>query len=280
MENHQGRVALVTGCGKRNGIGAAIARKLSRDGHAVMVADYAPAGVADSHEPANAADPQWRGVESLVDEIEGAGGVAVWATGDASNSDDVKKIVDATVEAFGSLDILVNNAGAPFSMGHGDIEAIDPDEWNEVLAINLTGSFLFCQGAARHMRKNKFGRIINIASVAGRSGSKANAAYAASKAGVIALTQSIALDMGGDGVTSNAILPGFILTTRSLSGMSKKLGVSEIDDETVKKSTPNIPAGRAGTPEDVAAAASFLASEGASYINGQSIIVDGGSLRI
>lgn len=280
MTKHKGRVALVTGCGKRDGIGAAIARKLSEEGHAVVVSDFAPAGVSDVHEPARAADPEWRGVESLVAEIKAAGGEAAWITGDASNPSDVEKIIAFAVETYGGLHILVNNAGAPFSMGHGDIAAIDPDEWAKVLAINLTGSFLFCRAAASHMREAGFGRIINVASVAGRTGSKSNSAYAASKAGVIALSQSVALDLGPDGVTSNAILPGFILTTRSLSGMSKKLGGADIDDETIKRSSPNVPVGRAGTPDDIAAAAVFLTSDGASYINGQSIIVDGGNLRL
>ncbi|MEX1147037.1 MAG: SDR family NAD(P)-dependent oxidoreductase [Sphingomonadales bacterium] len=274
------RVGLVTGCGKRNGIGAAIARALSAQGMAVVVADIAPAGVSDRHEPARAADPDWHGVESLVAEITASGGTASSMTGDVSQRDDVAGIMAHAIDTYGRLDLLVNNAGAPFSMGHGDIEAIDADEWDKVMAINLKGTFLMCQAAVPHMRRQKFGRLVNISSVAGRVGSKANSAYAASKAGVIALTQSLALDMGGDGITANCVLPGFILTTRSLSGMSKKLGASDIDDETIAKSTPNVPAGRAGTPEDVAAVVAFLATDGASYVNGQSIVVDGGSLRL
>ena len=274
------RVALVTGCGKQDGIGAAIARRLAADGLILVVADVEPAGVRDSHEPAGAAASDWRGVESLVEEIAASGGRASSVTGDISDPEDARRMVGHAVSAHGSLDVLVNNAGAPFSLGHGDIEAIDPAEFDRVIAINVRGTFLMAQAAAPHMRARKWGRIVNIASVAGRVGSKMNSAYAASKAAVIGLAQTWALDLGGDGITANAVLPGFIFTTRTLSGMSKKLGGAPVDAAAVAQSIPNVPAGRAGSPEDVAAVVAFLASEEASYTNGQSLIVDGGSLRL
>ena len=274
-----GRVALVTGCGKQDGIGAAIARALGRDGFTVVVVDIEPAGVRDSNEPLGA-ETGWRGVESLVEELLGAGGQASAAFGDVSDPADAAAIVAHAIARYGRLDALVNNAGAPFSLGHGDIETIDPDAWDRVMAINLKGPFLLSRAAAPHMRRQKHGRIVNIASVAGRVGSKANSTYAASKAGVIALTQSLALDLGGDGVTCNAVLPGFILTTRSLSGMSKKLGGAAVDADVVARSTPSVPMARAGTPEDVAATVAFLVSDAASYTSGQSLIVDGGNLRL
>jgi 3-oxoacyl-[acyl-carrier protein] reductase len=274
------RVALVTGCGKQDGIGAAIARRLAADGFTLVVTDVEPLGVRDSHEPQGARSAAWRGVESLVEEIAAAGGAASFVTGDISDAGDVARMVGHALEAHGSLDVLVNNAGAPFSLGHGDIEAIDPAEFDRVLAINVTGTFLMTRAAAPHMRARKWGRIVNIASVAGRVGSKMNSSYAASKAAVIALAQTWALDLGGDGITANAVLPGFIFTTRTLSGMSKKLGGGPVDAATIAKSSPNVPAGRAGSPDDVAAVVSFLASDDASYTNGQSMIVDGGSLRL
>jgi len=272
--------AIITGCGKRNGIGAAVARVLSRDGFPVVVVDIEPAGVRDIHEPANAADPDWRGVESLVEEIRQAGGTASFVFGDVSDRVAVDAIVAHAVTTHGAVEVLVNNAGAPFSLGHGDIAAVDVDEWDQVMAINVRGPFLLARAVAPLLRERGRGRIVSIASVAGRTGSKNNAAYAASKAGVIALSQTLALDLGPDGVTSNAVLPGFILTTRSLSGMSKKTGASVVDDAMVAKSMPSIPVGRAGTPEDVAAVVSFLATDAAAYVNGQSLVVDGGVLRL
>ncbi len=274
------RVALVTGCGKQDGIGAAIARQLSADGCAVVVVDIEATGVRDTHEPEGSVAAEWRGVESLVAELEAAGGVASAVTGDISVQADVERIIAHAVERHGGLDILVNNAGAPFSMAHGDIEAVDVDQFDRVVAINVRGTFLMGQAAAGIMRRGKWGRIVNIASVAGRQGSKLNSAYAASKAGVIALAQTWALDLGPDGITSNAVLPGFIFTTRTLSAMSKKSGGQQIDVAAAKSATPGIPAGRAGTPEDVAATVSFLVSEAAAFTNGQSLIVDGGSLRL
>jgi 3-oxoacyl-[acyl-carrier protein] reductase len=274
------RVALVTGCGKRDGIGAAIARRLRADGCAVVVVDVEATGVRDSHEPARAADSEWGGVAALAEELGATGGSASYVTGDISSETDVTRIIAHAVDRHGRLDVLVNNAGAPFSMGHGDLEAVEVAEFDRVLAINVRGTFLMGKAAAHQMRKRKWGRIINIASVAGRTGSKMNSAYAASKAAVIALSQTWALDLGPDGITSNAVLPGFIFTSRTLSGMSKKLGGAELDDATIAKSMPNVPVGRPGSPDDVATTVSFLASEAASFTNGQSLIVDGGNLRI
>jgi 3-oxoacyl-[acyl-carrier protein] reductase len=273
------RVAVVTGCGKQDGIGAAIARRLSADGHIVVVVDIEATGVRDTHEPSDSVAAEWLGIESLVAEITAAGGIASAVTGDISVQSDVNRIIQHAVAEHGSVDILINNAGAPFSMAPGDLEQVDAEEFDRVMAINVRGTFLMGQAAAHEMRKNQWGRIVNVGSVAGRQGSKLNSAYAASKAGVIALAQTWALDLGADGITSNAVLPGLIFTSRTLSAISKKSGGAPVDAAKAK-SAPNIPVGRAGTPEDVAATVAFLVSENAGFTNGQSLIIDGGSLRI
>ncbi|WP_197277335.1 SDR family NAD(P)-dependent oxidoreductase [Sphingomonas profundi] len=274
------KVALVTGCGKQDGIGAAIARKLAAAGCALVVVDVEATGVRDSHEPAGAAAAGWRGVESLVEELGAAGAEASFVTGDISSETDVARIVAHARSAHGSLDILVNNAGAPFSMGHGDVETVEPDAFDRVMSINVRGTFLMGRAAAGIMRANRWGRIVNVASVAGRQGSRLNSAYAASKAGVIALAQTWALELGPDGVTCNSVLPGLIITSRTLSGYAKKTGSADADMETVRKAMGVPPVGRAGTPEDVAEAVAYLASEGAGFVNGQSLIIDGGAYRI
>lgn len=274
------RAAIVTGCGKRDGIGAAIARRLAADGFAVLATDIEATGVRDRHEPNTSGSGDWAGVSSLVAEIEAQGGTAAFATGDISDPADAARIAATAVERFGGVDVLVNNAGAPFSMAHGDAETVDPAEFSRVMAINVTGTFLLTQAVIPHLRANKWGRIVNIASVAGRVGSRQNSAYAASKAGVIALAQTLALELGADGITANAILPGFIFTSRTLSGMSKKMGGVTLDEAQIGQMKPQVPVGRDGTPEDVAASVAYLVRDDASFINGQSLIVDGGNLRL
>lgn len=276
----QQRVAIVTGCGKQDGIGAAIARRLANDGFAVIVTDVEATGVRDRHEQQSHAALAWRGIEDLVQEIAQSGGVASSVTADISSAEHVSRIVQHAIAGYGRIDVLVNNAGAPFSMAHGHLEEISADEFRRVVDINVTGTFLMTQAVAPYMRRQRWGRIISVASVAGRVGSKLNSAYAASKAGVIALAQTFALDLGGAGITSNAILPGFIFTSRTLSGMSKKLGGGPLDEATIAKSKPVVPIGRDGSPDDVAATVAFLVKDEAGFTTGQSFIIDGGSLRL
>ncbi|MEI9927025.1 MAG: SDR family oxidoreductase [Sphingomonas sp.] len=274
------RVALITGCGKQDGIGAAIARRLSHDGFAVVVTDIAATGVRDKHEQVRAEAAAWRGIDDLAAELRAAGGTASTVTGDISDPADARRMMAHVIDTHGRIDVLVNNAGAPFSLAHGDIEEIDPDEFERAVLINVKGTFLMTQAAAPHMRKRRWGRVISIASVAGRQGSKMNAAYSASKAGVIGLSHNFALDLAADNITSNAILPGFIFTSRTLSAMSKKLGGAEVTDEVIAKSRPTVPLGRDGSPEDVAAVVGFLAREDAGFLTGQSYVVDGGAVRL
>jgi NAD(P)-dependent dehydrogenase (short-subunit alcohol dehydrogenase family) len=161
--------------------------------------------------------------------------------------------------------ILVNNAGV--GTNHDALDATE-DEWNELLDVNLRGLFFACQSAARHMVERGYGRIINISSQAGHVGIKRNAAYCASKGGVEALTKVLALEWGPRGITVNAVAPGFIRTTVNAEALDRQEFVEEV--------IARIPVGRAGTTTDVAAAVLFLASPAASFVNGTSVLVDGG----
>ena len=163
-------MALVTGCGKRNGIGAACALALARAGANVAVTDVAPAGVPNTSERPEDRDASWGGLEALVAAIEAEGGEALAILGDISSETDAKRMVEETVARFGRLDILVNNAGAPQGPEWADVEDITLDAFRRVLAINLLGTFLMCRAAVPHMRARGWGRIINMSSNGGKKG--------------------------------------------------------------------------------------------------------------
>lgn len=267
------RVALVTGCGKQSGIGAAVARRLSGQGAVVVVADAQPCGVANSTD--DPTDPRSGGTPGLVAELREAGGIAMAVEGDISIDEDVQDMIRATVIAFGRMDILVNNAGAPQDDEFADIETAPVDAWDRVMRINLRGTFLMCRAAVGLMRRGGFGRIINVSSLAARTGYKKQAAYSASKAGVLGLTRSVAQDVARDNITVNAVCPGWIRTSRSYNSARRTNG--DVEAELARRGGL-IPVGRLGTPEDVAGVIAFLASEAAGYLTGQVYDVDGGLL--
>jgi 3-oxoacyl-[acyl-carrier protein] reductase len=270
----QARVALVTGCGKRDGMGRAIARMLAGSGTAVLVCDKEPAGVLNRRQELvpGADGSGWRGVASLVEEITGDGGTASQALGDIGDEDDAQRLIGEAVDRYGRLDILVNNAAAPQGLDRRDITEVPVDVWDQVIRVNLRGTFLMSRFAIPVMRAQRSGRIVNISSMAGVVAVPRSGAYAASKAAVIALTRSMALDVAAWGITVNAICPGAVGTSRAILSEDPDLDVAA----ELERRGRNIPVGRVGRPEDIAAAVAYLVDAGAGYMTGQILVLDGG----
>jgi 3-oxoacyl-[acyl-carrier protein] reductase len=239
------RVALITGASR--GIGRAIAIQLAQDGFDIVV---------NYHKNEAAA-------QKVVDEITELGGSAMALQADVSQADQASNLIEETVKAMGRLDVLVNNAG----IAHDQLLVrLNLQDWERMINTNLSSVFYCCQVAVKPMMKQRFGKIINISSIVGITGNIGQAHYAAAKSGVIGLTRSIASEYGKRGITANVIAPGFIDTD-----MTKEMSYQH-----QQKIMERIVLGRLGTPEDVAGAASFLASSRADYITGQVIRVDGG----
>jgi 3-oxoacyl-[acyl-carrier protein] reductase len=244
--NISSRVALVTGASQ--GIGRSCALRLASTGATVALA-------ARNQEKLN----------ELVREITGAGGKAAAFAVDVSDEAQIKSACKAAITQFGKIDILVNNAGITRDQL---VMRMKRSEWDAVLSTNLTSAYLSIQQVIGSMLKQRWGRIINIASVFGQMGQAGQANYAASKAGLIGLTMAIAREVGSRTITCNAVAPGLIETA-----MTAGLG-----DEFKQNAVKQIPLGRVGSPEDVANAVAYLASEEASYITGHVLNVNGGLL--
>jgi NAD(P)-dependent dehydrogenase (short-subunit alcohol dehydrogenase family) len=242
-----GKAAIVTGAAK--GIGRGIALKFASEGCAVTVADI-------NIEAAN---------KTLAD-IEKAGGKGLAIKCDVTKSSDVKAVVDQTNAKFGKIDILVNNAGGLPSKYL--VENMPEEEWDKVIALNMRGGFLFCKYVVAQMKARKSGRIINISSLGATSPPTSNFHYHAGKAGVLGMTVDLAVDLAPYGVTVNAIIPGPIRT--------EFFGDRVNDDAYFKEFGKTVPLQRTGTPEDIAGAALFFASDLASWITGQALNVTGG----
>ncbi|MQA83820.1 MAG: SDR family oxidoreductase [Streptosporangiales bacterium] len=268
------RVALVTGCGKRDGMGQAIARNLAASGVAVVVSDRVPTGVLNQRQEKVGLPEQgsWRGVESLVEEITKDGGTASYVLGDIGAEPDAQEMVDTAVERHGRLDILVNGAAAPQGPDRRDVEEVPLEVFDEVVRINLRGTFLMSRFAVPIMRRQRWGRIVNISSLAGLSAAARSTAYSASKAGVIGLTRSLAMDVAPWGITVNAICPGLVATSRAILSDDPDVDA----DAEMERRAQSIAVGWVGLPEDIAAAVGYLTSEGGGYVTGQTLVLDGG----
>ena len=238
------RVAFVTGASR--GIGRSIALTLCRAGFDIVVAS-----------------PEIENNETVAEEIRACSGEAMTLNLDVTSPESIKEGFARVLASKTRIDVLVNNAGIT-----RDALAIrmKPADWDLVLKINLQGAFLCTQQVLPTMMRNRWGRIVNIASVVGQAGAAGQANYAASKAGLIGLTKALAQEMASRNITVNAVAPGYIATD-----MTKVL-----PEEVKQKILASVPLGRMGTPEDIAAAVKFLASEDASYITGHVLAVNGG----
>ncbi|WP_403021387.1 3-oxoacyl-ACP reductase FabG [Salinibacterium sp. GXW1014] len=244
------RTAIVTGSGR--GIGAAVALRLAKDGHKVAVIDL-----------------REEDTTATIEAINAAGGQAIGIGADVSNSDDVAAAVARVTEELGAPTILVNNAGILrdnllFKMSDGD--------WDAVMNVHLRGSFLMSRAVQAHQVEQKWGRIVNLSSTSAL-GNRGQANYAAAKAGLQGFTKTLAIELGRYNVTANAIAPGFIETDMTRA-TAERVGVPF--EDFIAHAVSEIPVGRSGKPEDIAAAASFFASEEASFVSGQVLYVAGG----
>jgi len=271
------RVALVTGCSKKEGLGAAIARQLVRAGTAVAVTDINVEGARGATEKDPA--PAGGGIAALVEELRGMGGEAEFFLGDVSVEADANRLVDQAVKRFGRLDILVNNAAAPHGKEFNDILDVPLDAYDRVMGVNARGCFAMMKAAVPHMRRNRWGRIVNISSIAGKAGIAKQAVYAGSKAAIIGMSRCLAIDLGPDGITVNAVCPGSMQTSRVFSDALRRWGAERLQEE-MKKKAQAIPVGNVALPDEVAAVVLFLCSESASHVTSQAISVDGGRLTI
>jgi 3-oxoacyl-[acyl-carrier protein] reductase len=241
-----GKVALVTGASQ--GIGEAIARQLAAQGATVVCAARTLGKL-----------------QAVADSITSAGGKADVISADLSDGASVKAAVATTVERHGAIHILVNNAGITRDKL---LIQMKEEDWDAVIDTNLKGAWTAIQAVTKPMMKQRWGRIINIASVVGQMGNAGQANYVAAKAGLIGLTKSVARELASRNVTANAVTPGYIETAMT-AGLS---------DEVKAEFTKQIPLGRMGTGADIAASVAFLASEEAGYITGQVLSVNGGML--
>lgn len=238
------KVAVITGASR--GIGRSIALALAAQGAAIVAVDMDQVST-----------------EAVVAELQAAGAKALAVVGNVTVPADVEQMFDAAIEAFGRVDILVNNAGITRD---GLLMRMKDEDWDAVMNVNLKGAFLCTRAAFKVMSKQRYGRIINIASVVGQMGNAGQANYCASKAGLIGLTKSNAREMAKRSITVNAVAPGFIATAMT----------DALSDKVRSELTAQIPLERLGSADDIANAVIFLASEASGYITGHVLSVNGG----
>ena len=281
MSDLDGKIALITGAGGMRGVGRATVMKLAGQGSDVAlsdvrreVSDLPPAEIRN----------EWGGIETVSQEVQALGRRAVPIYCDLSDPDEIERLVERTMTEFGRIDILVNNARAIIGRDKVPVTQLDKEVWDHFLAINTTAVFLTTKAVAPHMiDSGRGGRIINIASNAGKQASANGAAYSASKFAVLGLTQATAMDLAPYNITVNAVCPGPINTDRMSyweRDKAQELGITqeEFRSQVVDSSAQGTPLGRIAESEDVANMVAFLAGDDASFITGQSYNVNGGQL--
>ena len=276
MYNLQGKIALVTGAGGERGIGRAIALRLAQEGADVALNDIHATSAPGSN---------WGGMAQVVDEIKALGRRSAGIAADIGDAAQVQAMIDRVVATFGRIDILLNNAGARAGRDRVPVVELDEADWDRVQRINSKGTFLCSRAAARAMlagpHSPRGGRIINIASTAGKNGSARYAAYCASKFAVVGFTQSLAQELAPHGINVNAICPSLIVTER-IDDIASALAPSNVSAgeqraALITRAAGLSPIGRMAEIGDVAALAAFLASSESNYLTGLAISVAGGS---
>ena len=275
MEGLSDKVAIVTGAARMRGIGRGIAARLAREG-----ADVVVGGAPREPEtfPPDERASGWRGLASVVEEIEQLGRRAVAVECDVTKQEDAGRLVEAALSSLGRVDILVNNAGTSYT-GDRALWEIDDEEWYHVVDVNLNGVYRCCRAIIPALLEAKQGgRIVNISSTAGRMGMPYYGAYCATKFGVIGLAQQLALELAAHDITVNCVAPGSVDTDMmddTFGRMARRMG---LQFEQIKAGAARAaPLGRQGHPADIAAAVAFLCSDDASWITGQTLNVNGGT---
>jgi len=277
VSEFDGKIVLVTGCGRVRGMGRAIAVAFARAGADVVATDIAAGGTRNENEEGlEEIRLGWKGLDSLAGEIQGLGRSVLTLVGDVSRAADAERFVSEALARFGRVDVLVNNAAAPHGADRRLLWEVPEEAWDLVLDVNLKGTFLMSRAVIPPMLSRRAGRIINMASVSGKRGTARRGAYTASKFGVIGLTQAMAQELAALGITVNAICPGSVDTSRRESTSRRERALAERDPSAPVLGLP--PTGRIARPDDIARLALFFASEQCDHITGQAWNVDGGTV--
>ena len=267
MGELEGKVAIITGAGRRRSIGRSTAHALAEMGADLVLTGT---GRDPSTFPPDEQEIGWRDIESVADEVRALGRRALTIVGTVTDEDDVDTMIERTLDEFGRIDILVNNAAYRYGPDRVPLVELDPDTFQKVIDVKVRGTYLCSKAVAKVlMEQVEGGKIVTIASAAGKRASAATLAYNAANFAQIGMTQSMALELGPHGINVNAVCPGLVDTSRL-----DPLGRGEVWEERAKLA----PIGRAGTPEEVAGLIAFLCSEAASWIHGQSINIGGGTV--